>query len=98
MYAYFSVVQNIMDIDSYILYAFYCICMHFIAFVCIFTLGASVEVHCDSENHFKGLFFQDVQMREAFHASLKYCLLMLHISFWNLVYPYTYFCVKIPMA
>jgi len=33
-----------------------------------FTLGASVEVHCDGENNFKGLFFQDVQMREAFHA------------------------------
>ena len=31
-------------------------------------IGASVEVYSDKDNNFKGLFFQDKQMMEAFHA------------------------------
>ncbi|XP_065886150.1 zinc finger SWIM domain-containing protein 3-like isoform X3 [Dysidea avara] len=30
--------------------------------------GASVEVFCNKDNEFRGLFFQDLQMREAFDA------------------------------
>ena len=36
-----------------------CICVH---------LGASVEVYSDEEKNFKGLFFQDQQMKHAFQA------------------------------
>ena len=63
-----------------------------------FTLGASVEVHCNSENHFKRLFFQDVQMREAFHAYPEILFIDATYKLLELGIPYTYFCVKIPMA
>lgn len=32
------------------------------------TLGASVEIYSDKDKNFKGLFFQDQQMKEAFQA------------------------------
>lgn len=32
------------------------------------VIGATVEVFADEENNFKGLFFQDQQMLDAFHA------------------------------
>ena len=37
-------------------------------FKCLLTLGAYVEVYCDSEQNLKGIFFQDQQMLEAFKA------------------------------
>lgn len=36
--------------------------------VCVCYIGASVEVLSDKAKNFKGLFFQDKQMMEAFHA------------------------------
>ena len=36
-------------------------------YVCVW-IGASVEVYSDEEKNFKGLFFQDVQMADAFQA------------------------------
>ena len=33
-----------------------------------FVTGCTVEVYCDKEKNFKGCFFQDGQMKEAFHA------------------------------
>ncbi len=33
-----------------------------------FLLGANVEVFADEDKYFKGLFFQDKQMLEAFRA------------------------------
>ena len=32
------------------------------------TIGASVEVYSDEDKNFKGLFFQDSQMKQAFKA------------------------------
>ena len=34
---------------------------------CLYS-GATVEVYSDEKKNFKGLFFQDVEMREAFKA------------------------------
>ena len=49
-----------------------CFLFHFYPFlyVCVYCLwiGASVEVYSDEEKNFKGLFFQDVQMADAFQA------------------------------
>lgn len=36
--------------------------------ICMLCVGASVEIFSDEERNFKGLFFQDPQMKEAFRA------------------------------